>query len=154
MSVLDKVLVMLGVREDEEHTEGSLDQVNDELQQLPHTKITLKQKKDERQTRRSNLVSLDGGAKQTRVIIIEPAEFEEVRGYVDHLRNKHPLIIRLAHLDVDEARRIVDFMSGATYAIDGNMRKLGDMIFFFAPHSVVIEGELETSIFELEGYQP
>lgn len=44
-------------------------------------------------------------------------------------------------------------MSGATYAVDGNMRKLGDKIFFFAPHSVVIEGEIETSVFELERYE-
>ena len=70
---------------------------------------------------------------------LDPIHFEEVRDYVEHLK-KHPLIVRLNHLELDEARRIVDFMSGATYAIDGNMRKLADMIFFFAPQSVTIEG--------------
>lgn len=79
------------------------------------------------------------------MIIIDPIHFEEVRDYVEHLK-KHPLIVRLNHLELDEARRIVDFMSGATYAIDGNMRKLADMIFFFAPQSVTIEGEIETTL--------
>lgn len=153
MSVLDKMLVMLGMREEEDLEEESLEQVN-EPHQIPQSRSISRERREERHIRKSNLVSLDGAMKQTRVMIIEPTEFEEVQTYVDHLRNKHPLIIRLGHLDVVEARRIVDFMSGATYAVDGNMRKLGDMIFFFAPHSVVIEGELETSIFDLEGYEP
>ncbi|NLM68845.1 MAG: cell division protein SepF [Firmicutes bacterium] len=139
-SVFDKVLTLLGVREEIEDDP----EVREErqLEVLPNQRET-------KQVRRSNLISLDGGAKPIRIIIIEPTEFEEVRTYVDHLKNKHPLIVRLNHMDIHEARRIVDFMSGATYAIDGNMQKLGDMIFFFAPQSVTIEGEIETDLFDL-----
>ncbi len=142
-SVFDKVLILLGVRDEE----GEDEKFEEEFEPLPT------RKKSEPRIRKSNLVSLEGGVKQVRIMIIEPNEFEEVRTYVDHLNNKHPLIVRLTHLDVDEARRIVDFMSGATYAVDGNMRKLGDMIFFFAPQSVVIEGELEASIFDLKEFE-
>ncbi len=143
-SVFDKVLILLGVR-DEEDEPGK---VKEKADSLP-----LQKRHEPRGTRRTNLVSLDGGVKKVRIMVIEPNEFEEVRSYVDHLKNKHPLIVRLTHLDVDEARRIVDFMSGATYAIDGNMRKLGEMIFCFAPQSVVIEGELEASIFDLKEFE-
>lgn len=123
-SVFDKVLTLLGVREEIEDDP----EVREErqLEVLPNQRET-------KQVRRSNLISLDGGAKPIRIIIIEPTEFEEVRTYVDHLKNKHPLIVRLNHMDIHEARRIVDFMSGATYAIDGNMQKLGDMIFSLHP---------------------
>ncbi|NLM25714.1 MAG: cell division protein SepF [Firmicutes bacterium] len=152
MSVLDKVLIMLGVREEHELDEESVEQLND-VPEIVRPQPTARERREDRQARRSNLVSLEGAVKQTKVMIIEPTAFEEVRTYVDHLRSKHPLIIRLDNLDMDEARRIVDFMSGATYAVDGNMRKLGDKIFFFAPHSVVIEGEIETSVFELERYE-
>lgn len=143
--VWDKVLTVLGVREEAEPAE--------QPEQVVSERRKSRQKATEdKVVKRTNLVSLDGGAKQTRVIIIEPTEFEEVRTYVDHLKSKHPLIIRLNHVGVDEARRIVDFMSGATHAIDGNMRKLGDMIFFFAPQSVVIEGELESAVFDFAGF--
>jgi len=140
-SLLDKVLGFLGVRDLEAgEAEKAEKQVNVQPKR-PETKLV----------RKGNLVSLEGGgARPVRVIIIDPGSFEEVRDYVEHLKNKHPLIVRLNHLDLNEARRIVDFMSGATYAIDGNMRKLGDMIFFFAPQSVTIEGEIETTLFDLE----
>ena len=138
---MDKVLALLGVRDLEaEEAEGG-DQ---------ETKVQQKQH-ETRLVRKGNLVSLEGGARPVRVIIIDPIHFEEVRDYVEHLK-KHPLIVRLNHLELDEARRIVDFMSGATYAIDGNMRKLADMIFFFAPQSVTIEGEIETTLFDLDDF--
>lgn len=142
-SVFDKILTFLGVREVDE-------EILDESDDDNRMDVTEPQKKHQSRLRKSNLVSLDGGAKQIRIIVIEPTEFEEVRSYVDHLKNKNPMIVRLMHLDVDEARRIVDFMSGATYAVDGNMRKLGDMIFCFAPNSVAIEGEFDQSIFDLK----
>ncbi|HHX01927.1 MAG TPA: cell division protein SepF [Firmicutes bacterium] len=138
-SFLDKVLAFLGVRD----LEG-------EEVEKPDQEVKVQQKQETRLVRKGNLISLEGGAKPVRIIIIDPTHFEEVRDYVDHLKNRHPLIVRLTHLDLDEARRIVDFMSGATYAIDGNMRKLGDMIFFFAPQSVTIEGEIETTLFDLD----
>jgi len=138
-SVIDKVLTLLGVRDVEE----------DKVEKVEPSEPSVVQKQVEsKPLRKTNLISLEGGAKPVRIIIIEPTAFEEVRTYVDHLKNRHPIILRLNSLDVQEARRIVDFMSGATYAIDGNMRKLGDMIFFFAPHSVVIEGELDADSFD------
>lgn len=138
-SMFDKVLTFLGVRSDDDE---DIDFLEEQLTEEPVTQ--------HKPLRKGNLVSLDGGTKQVRVMIIEPLEFEEVRTYIDHLRNKHPLIVRLTNLDVDEAQRIVDFMSGATYAVNGNMRKLGEKIFFFAPQSISIEGELEPSIFDLK----
>jgi len=75
--------------------------------------------------------------------------------YVNYLRNRKSMILRLHSVNKNEAQRIVDFMSGATHALDGNMRKLGETIFCFTPSSVIIEGDLETDFFEMlrnEGY--
>ena len=76
-SVFDKVLTLLGVREEIEDDP----EVREErqLEVLPN-------QRESKQVRRSNLISLDGGAKPIRIIIIEPTEFEEVRTYVDHLK--------------------------------------------------------------------
>ncbi len=150
-SIFDKVMGLLGVRDEDETlpiNDSEYDEEREPEYEEPITPIRTKQERDN--SRKSNLVSLAGAAKQTRVIIVEPDEFEKVRSLVDHLKNKSPVIVRLAHLDRNEAKRIVDFMSGATYALNGNMRKLGDTIFFFAPQSIVIEGELETTLFDLK----
>jgi cell division inhibitor SepF len=72
-----------------------------------------------------------------------------VKEYVSFLKGKRSLILRLHNVDKAEAQRIVDFMSGATVALEGNMRKLGETIFCFTPASVVIEGDLEADFFDL-----
>lgn len=111
-------------------------------------------KKQPAQTRSKGtptLVSLSGGQTtvQSRIYILEPRDFADVKEYVAFLKSRRSLILRLHQLDKNEAQRIVDFMSGATHALDGNMRKLGETIFCFTPSSVVIEGDLEADFFEL-----
>ncbi len=82
------------------------------------------------------------------MLIMEPRAFEDVKGYVLHLKNKKSLILRLHLVSKGEAQRIVDFMSGTTHALEGNLRKLGGRRSFVSPPaSVVIEGDLEDDFF-------
>lgn len=147
-SMLDKVMGLLGVRDDDELEDELDDQVEE---QLPPEPVRLPRTRKEHNTnKKANLVSLTGGQKsQTKMMIIEPVEFEECKRFVEELKQRRSLIIRLDKMQREEAQRIVDFMSGATHALDGNMRKLGEDIFCFAPSSVVIEGELEPGAFDL-----
>ena len=86
------------------------------------------------------LIGISGGQiVQAKMVILEPRAYEEVKEYVGHLKARRSLILRLHLVDKREAQRIVDFMSGTTYALEGNMRKLGDTIFCFTPASVAIE---------------
>ncbi len=148
-SVFDKVMGLLGVREETEEEVIEMEDVRESTMYEDSTDTVNEKRGRKEGNRRNNLVSLAGGTKQTKVMIVEPEEFEEVRTLVDYLKSKSPVILRLHQVERNEAKRIVDFMSGATYALNGSMRKLGDTIFFFAPHSVVIEGEMETTLFEL-----
>lgn len=76
-----------------------------------------------------------------QILVLEPVSFEEVRKIVDHLLNQRPIVLNLDKTDKAQAKRIIDFVSGATYALQGNMQKIGDGIFLFAPHAVEISGQ-------------
>lgn len=80
--------------------------------------------------------------KQVRVIVVEPVSFEEAQGIAEHLKARKSVILNLEKTDINLSQRIVDFISGTTYALGGNMQKVGNGIFFFVPNNVDISGEL------------
>lgn len=81
------------------------------------------------------------GVQQTQVIVIEPKAFEESLEIVEHLRAKKSVILNLHLLDTAQSQRVVDFLSGATHAIDGNQQRIGDGVFIFTPNNVSIATE-------------
>lgn len=80
--------------------------------------------------------------KQMRVVVMEPNTFEEAQNIADQLKSRRPVIVNLENVEKTLAKRIVDFISGATYALNGNMQKVGNGIFLFVPNNVDISGEM------------
>lgn len=78
-----------------------------------------------------------------KLIVNEPKAFDECSKIVDNLRNKKPVIMNLEKLETEVAKRIFDFVSGATYALDGSVQKVANNIFVFAPHNVDITSNIE-----------
>ncbi len=156
-SVLDKMMGLLGVRDEEEVEEFVVEEEDEAMEEPWNPSISTSRResrqqrqREKSQKKRGNLISLQGGAQpQAHMVILEPEEFEEVRGFVDLLKNKRAIVVRLEKIDRGEAQRVVDFMCGATHALEGNMRKLGRDIFCFAPSSIVIEGDTEQDLFDL-----
>lgn len=149
---VNKLKEFLGVKEYEDFDE----QIDFSQHRPEEDVIPLRRETDDvqagksRSRNRPTLVSLAGGqSAQNKMYILEPHAFEDVKAYVLHLKNNKSIILRLHLVDKGEAQRIVDFMSGTTYALNGNMRKLGETIFCFTPASVVIEGDLEADFFEM-----
>ena len=73
-----------------------------------------------------------------KLVVIEPSGFDECPKLVDSLKAKKPIIINLEKIETDTARKIFDFLSGATYALNGNVQKVANNIFVFAPENVDI----------------
>ncbi len=73
---------------------------------------------------------------QFKLVVIEPQDFNDSPRLVDSLKAKKPVIINLENLETDVARKIFDFLSGATYALNGNVQKVANNIFVFAPENV------------------
>lgn len=78
-----------------------------------------------------------------KLVVIEPKGFDECPRLVDSLKSKKPVIINLEKLESDTARKIFDFLSGATYALNGNVQKIANNIFVFAPENVDISANVE-----------
>ncbi|MGE5557208.1 MAG: cell division protein SepF [Bacillota bacterium] len=79
--------------------------------------------------------------KQQKVVVIEPVAFNDVEVIANHLRNKHPVIVNLENVEKSLARRIVDFISGAVFALDGFMQRISYGIFLFTPNNMDIAVE-------------
>lgn len=78
---------------------------------------------------------------QFKVVVMQPENFEDAREICDHLKSKKPVVINLEEVQKECAQRIVDFLSGAVYALDGEIQKVSSGIFIIAPSNVDIMGE-------------
>jgi len=72
------------------------------------------------------------------VMFYEPKVYEDSLGISTNLRSGSPVIVNLKHLDPAEGTRLIDFVCGTAYAIDGHMMKIGESIFLFTPSSIAI----------------
>ena len=77
------------------------------------------------------------------VCVIKPVNVEDSREITDTLLSDRTVVLNLEGLDVDIAQRIIDFTSGSTYAIDGNLQKISRYIFIITPASVDISGDFQ-----------
>lgn len=78
------------------------------------------------------------GTSAFKLVVIEPKSFDECPKLVDNLKGRRPVIINLEKIETETAKKIFDFLSGATYALNGNVQKVANNIFIFAPESVDI----------------
>lgn len=86
--------------------------------------------------------------KNLRMIITKPLEFSEAQQIVEHIKGKKPVLVNLEETEKEESKRIVDFISGATYALDGNMQRVSHQIFLFAPAQVEVSAEIRRELAE------
>ena len=85
--------------------------------------------------------------RQVRVVVVEPRSFDDVKSVADNLKNRRPVVINLEAAEGELARRVVDFVSGAAYALGGGFQKVGSGIFLVVPSNMDITGDFK----ELEG---
>ena len=80
------------------------------------------------------------------VCVIKPTTMEDTREITETLLSNRPVVLNLEGLDVEVAQRIIDFTSGSTYAISGNLQKISNYIFIITPSSVDISGDFQDVI--------
>ncbi len=91
--------------------------------------------------RRKNVAMLPG-MQNVRVVISQPNSYDQASEICEHLKGKKSIIVNLEYVNKDVARRIIDFMSGAVYALDGNIQKISNSIFLIAPYNYEITNEV------------
>lgn len=78
----------------------------------------------------------------SKMILFEPRAYSESTQIVDYLKNRNTVVVNLKRVTPDQAKRIIDFLTGSLYAMNGNLQKLGGGIFLCAPNNVNIEGKI------------
>lgn len=90
----------------------------------------------------SNKVVNINATTQLSVVLVKPEKFENAAEIADHLREKRTVVLNLEQTNKDVARRLVDFLSGVTYAQDGKIKKVANSTFIITPYNVDILGDL------------
>ena len=130
---VNKVWKILGVENDEEYDMDEFDSIDTPVEDKEFTTNT--------NNKKNKVVGMPG-VQQVKVIISQPNSFEQSEEICEHLKEKKSIIVNLEYVNKDVARRIIDFISGAVYALDGNIQKISNSIFLVAPYNYEITNEI------------
>ena len=97
------------------------------------------------------VVNMTTGAKQ-EVVLFRPANFGETTKAADALRSNKAVVLNLENVDKALSRRVVDFLSGCVYALNGSVKKIAQSAYLFCPHNMDVVGDLESLQAEVESY--
>lgn len=78
------------------------------------------------------------------VVVVEPRSFDDAATIVQHLKDRKIVMLNLHLLDNDQSQRTIDFVCGASQALNGQPKKVGDRVFVFAPHNVTLSADVHT----------
>ena len=77
-----------------------------------------------------------------KMSLLEPRAYSESQQIADHLKNRNSVVVNLKRVTSDQAKRIIDFLSGVIYAIGGSMQKIGVGIYLCTPKNVNVQGKI------------
>lgn len=77
-----------------------------------------------------------------KMILLEPRAYSESQQIADHLKKRNTVVVNMKRVTPDQAKRIVDFLSGTVYALGGDLQKIGGGIFLCTPKNVNVEGSI------------
>jgi len=139
VKLVDKVLSFMGFEEEavEEETKFGREE---EPEEQPWRRKRDRFREKEKET--GSVVSLPL-QRQVRVVVVEPKSFDEVKDIAENLKNRRPVIVNLEQATPELARQVVDFVMGASFALNGSQQKVGSGIFLFVPSNMDISSELK-----------
>ncbi len=137
-NLINRMLNFVGWEEEEEDLIEQEDLSAEELYKKQYTQTNLKKHQNKVLNIHSN--------QQFKVMIVQPENFEDAREISEHLKNKKPVIVNLEEIQKETAQRIVDFLSGTIYALNGNIRKISRDILIIAPNNVDITGDFKDEL--------
>ena len=84
----------------------------------------------------------DNNSEGNKMILLEPRAYSESQQIADHLKKRNTVVVNLKRVTPEQAKRIVDFLSGTLYAIGGDLQKLGSGIFLCTPKNINVQGKM------------
>lgn len=174
MSVIDKFLDIMRLNEDDYEFDNDEYEFEDDYEEeVKEKKTSRKERKEEQQSKRtetnfeltekrpknnSKITPITKNKKQGQqgmeVCVIKPNAIEDELEITETLLNGRTVVINMEGLNVELAQRIIDFTSGATFAMSGNLQKISNYIFLATPNGVDISGDIQNLMesFDIPGF--
>ena len=165
MSIIDKFLDVMRLNDDDyEFDNEDYDYDEEEEYEVREKKPSRRERKKEEQAQREAATTYDISEKQRQkqqskitpinknrkqgqlgmeVCVIKPTSIEDEIEITETLLNGRTVVINMEGLSIDVAQRIIDFTSGATFAMHGNLQKISNYIFLATPNGVDISGDIQ-----------
>ena len=167
-----RTLVYFGLAEDDAYDEDDVDyneheaELQDSYRERPNVRPLARRRRDEF----DDIFSDEGGASERRttslrpvgggraangraggdvqVHFVAPKSFNDVQNVADKFKDTIPVILNLQGTDTDLSKRLIDFSSGLTYALDGGMQRIADKVFLLTPRNVEVSAEERARLVE------
>lgn len=91
----------------------------------------------------SKIIPMNTAISSSKMVITQPTCYEDVQEIGDYLKNKKSVIINLENVNKENANRILDFLSGATFMAEGSIQRVSNLIYLMAPRNVEIQNDVE-----------
>ena len=166
-----RTLLYFGLADDEEEYEEEAEhypepevELQDRYRDRPNvSRLSARRRRDEiddifaddpAMERRTTSLRPVGGARpngrsgEVRVHLVVPKNFNDVQDVADKFKDAIPVIINLQGADTDLSKRLIDFSSGLTYALDGGMQRIADKVFLLTPRNVEVSAEERARLVE------
>ena len=99
-----------------------------------------------------HVMNSSSSSNKQQLVLVRPETFNDAPAIATNLRDKKAVVLNLDNVDKALARRVVDFLSGCTYAVDGSVKKVAHATYLFCPSNMEISGDLKTLAGETEAY--
>ena len=165
MSILDSIKRLTQPYAEEEYDDydDELEEAEEEVQESaprsrrPSPFATTQETESSTYTTASNSTGFGGqvltmGSGKQEVVLFHAKSFDDAAKASDELRRKKAVILNMENVDKALTRRVVDFLSGSVYALDGRVKKVAQSTYFFCPHNMDVVGDLESVQSEIESY--
>jgi cell division inhibitor SepF len=129
--IFNRILDAVGL-EEEEYQNENLEEENDFYEE------EYEEEEEQRLPRRkqAKVVGLPNTASKLRMLVFQPSSYEEAECIIDNLKARKPVIMNLDELEIELGQRILDFVGGAVYSLNGDIKKVARSIFVVAPSNV------------------
>ncbi|HEY6524215.1 MAG TPA: cell division protein SepF [Solirubrobacteraceae bacterium] len=167
-----RTLVYFGLAEDDAYDEDDVDyneheaELQDSYRERPNVRPLGRRRRDEfddifsdegapSERRTTSLRPVSGGraangraSGDVQVHFVAPKSFNDVQNVADKFKDTIPVILNLQGTDTDLSKRLIDFSSGLTYALDGGMQRIADKVFLLTPRNVEVSAEERARLVE------
>jgi len=158
VSFKDKVKSLIGIDEEDFFEEEfevptiqapMMNSAPTNVQQVEHPRQPLRVASQPKQINRGQVSAMNTNAMMSKVIIREPKDYSDAQNIADCLKESLPVFVNLQRLDKGQGRRVIDFLSGTIYAVDGEIKRVGNDLFLCTPRTVETDGAVTETNDEL-----